>query len=130
MKSKRKNHRNRFPDLTIYFKRVNKNINPQNTVSKAAALVLNDFMADMMHQTMDIAVDLKRRSKRKTLMTTDVHHAVQLLLPRTLARFAEREAGKSLLLINLQQASMIPARQIRLDIVDGQRSWDNKRKSS
>lgn len=103
MKAKRKpNRKNQLGDLTIYFKRINKYIYPDKTVSKAAALVLNDYMADVMQRTVNIAVDLKKRSKRKTLMLDDVHHAVKLLLPQTLARFARREAGKSLLLINLQ----------------------------
>lgn len=127
MKAKRNNRKKPSSDLTIYLKRINKNIHPDLTVSKAAAAVLNDFMADVMHKTINIAVDLKRRTKRKTLMTTDIHNAVKLLLPQTLARFAEREAGKSLLLINLKQASMIPEREITLHILDGHTSLNNKR---
>lgn len=110
MKSKRKNYTKSklYINLSIYLKSLNKQLQPRQMLTKQVVLILNEYIADVMTQTIDIAVELNGRSKRKTLLVPDIQYAIRILLPKTLVRFAEREGAKSLILFNVKESNLIP----------------------
>lgn len=78
-----------------YVYRVLKQVHPELGVSSKAMTVLNNFMNDMFERLADEAARLLMYTGRKTLMSSEIQAAVQLVLAGELGKHAVVEGTKA-----------------------------------
>ncbi|XP_055986241.1 late histone H2B.L4-like [Sorex fumeus] len=89
--------RRTYESFAIYFPRVLKTVQEGMSLSKQALCVLDSFVEDIFERIVREAAKLTQASNRVTITCQELQAAVRMLLPRELARNAEKEGTKAVL---------------------------------
>lgn len=93
-------HRSSYESFAIYFPKVLKNVHSGLSLSREAVSILDSFIKDIFERLVQEAVHLARVHKCVTLTEKELQAAVRMLLPQALAKHAEMEGTRALVLYN------------------------------
>jgi histone H2B len=93
---KKKPHFKVKRDFQIYIFRVMKQIDAKFTISKKSMTIVDCFVRDMFERIAKEASLLCKYSKKLTLTSREIAHAIKLILPGELATHAQNEGNKAI----------------------------------